>query len=49
MSTQHSNDLIYSLDARPGFLESGFAALQHVLASFIGIITPTLIDRKSVV
>ncbi|UTW05584.1 purine permease (plasmid) [Amphritea atlantica] len=43
MSTQHSNDLIYPLDAVPGVLESGFAALQHVLASFIGIITPTLI------
>ncbi|RTE64432.1 purine permease [Amphritea opalescens] len=43
MSSQNTNDLIYSLNAKPGAVESGFAALQHVLASFIGIITPTLI------
>jgi xanthine permease XanP len=38
-----SNQLIYQLDDRPGFFPSIFAALQHVLASFVGIITPTLI------
>ncbi|WP_432474552.1 nucleobase:cation symporter-2 family protein [Amphritea sp. HPY] len=38
-----SNDLVFGLDDRPGFSVSTFAALQHVLASFIGIITPTLI------
>ena len=38
-----TSDLLYPLDARPGFVESCFAALQHVLASFVGIITPTLI------
>lgn len=43
MSMQRSDDLIYPLDSVPGVVESGFAALQHVLASFIGIITPTLI------
>lgn len=36
-------DLVYGLDDKPGFTISTFAALQHVLASFIGIITPTLI------
>src|SRR3990167_7368068 len=38
-----SNDLIYGLDDRPAFAPAIFAALQHVLASFVGIITPTLI------
>ncbi|RLU03729.1 MAG: purine permease [Ketobacter sp.] len=42
MSSSQS-DLIYPLDARPPFLEATFAAIQHVLASFVGIITPTLI------
>ena len=36
-------ELIYELDARPSAKDSFFAAIQHVLASFIGIITPTLI------
>jgi len=39
----HSKDLIYQLDDKPGAKESFFAAFQHVLASFIGIVTPTLI------
>lgn len=43
MPDQHSSDLLYPLDARPGTAESSFAAIQHVLASFVGIITPTLI------
>jgi xanthine permease XanP len=38
-----NNDLIYQLDDRPAFAPAIFAALQHVLASFVGIITPTLI------
>ncbi|MBR9884121.1 MAG: xanthine permease XanP, partial [Oceanospirillales bacterium] len=37
------SELLYPLESRPGFTESLFAALQHVLASFVGIITPTLI------
>lgn len=41
-NTNHS-DLIYGLDARPAPLAAFFAALQHVLACFVGIITPTLI------
>ena len=38
-----TSELIYKLDDKPSAKESFFAALQHVLASFIGIITPTLI------
>ncbi|MCP8688261.1 uracil-xanthine permease family protein [Marinobacterium sedimentorum] len=37
------NELLYPLDATPGVSQSGFAAIAHVLASFVGIITPTLI------
>ena len=37
------SDLIYELEADPPSAEKFFAALQHVLASFVGIITPTLI------
>jgi xanthine permease XanP len=40
---QSKNELIYGLDDRPGKIPSLFAGLQHVLASFVGIITPTLI------
>lgn len=37
------SELIYQLDDTPDFLPAVFAALQHVLASFVAIITPTLI------
>ena len=37
------SELIYELEANPPTAEKFFAALQHVLASFVGIITPTLI------
>ncbi len=45
MSATDSQDseLIYELDDNPPMGEKFFAALQHVLASFVGIITPTLI------
>ncbi len=43
MSAHHTDDLLYPLDATPGFTQSTFAAVAHVLASFVGIITPTLI------
>ncbi|MBW4467736.1 MAG: purine permease [Pegethrix bostrychoides GSE-TBD4-15B] len=36
-------DLIYGLDDQPPVLEALFVALQHVLAAFVGIITPPLI------
>ncbi|KAA0942019.1 MULTISPECIES: nucleobase:cation symporter-2 family protein [unclassified Pseudomonas] len=38
-----SSDLIYGLNDRPKPLPALLAALQHVLASFVGIITPPLI------
>jgi len=37
------SDLVYGLNDRPGFVKAIFAAIQHVLASFVGIITPTLV------
>ena len=37
------SDLIYGLDDRPPFAASFFAALQHVLASIVGIVTPPII------
>ncbi|WP_299690272.1 nucleobase:cation symporter-2 family protein [uncultured Vibrio sp.] len=40
---EHNSELIYGLDARPSVKAASYAALQHVLASFVGIITPTLI------
>lgn len=42
-SVSSRSDLIYGLHDRPHFTAAIFAALQHVLASFVGIITPTLI------
>jgi len=42
-ASPRNNDLIYGLDDRPHLTATVFAALQHVLASFVGIITPTLI------
>ncbi|MGB3571910.1 MAG: nucleobase:cation symporter-2 family protein [Phormidesmis sp.] len=37
------HDLIYGLEDRPPVRESIFAAIQHVFACFVGIITPSLI------
>lgn len=39
----HHHDLVYGLDARPPLPQTLFAALQHMLAMFVGIITPPLI------
>ena len=36
-------ELIYELEVNPPAAEKFFAALQHVLASFVGVITPTLV------
>ena len=36
-------DLIYGIDDRPPFKEALFAAVQHLLAIFVAIITPPLI------
>jgi xanthine permease XanP len=43
MSSDRPSELIYQLNDKPPFLESFFAAIQHLLASFVGIVTPTLI------
>ncbi|WP_329905143.1 nucleobase:cation symporter-2 family protein [Porphyromonas pogonae] len=36
-------DLIYRIEDKPSFKDSFFAAIQHLLAIFVGIITPPLI------
>ena len=38
-----STELIYGLEDRPPLKETFFAALQHMLAIFVAIITPPLI------
>jgi xanthine permease XanP len=38
-----NSELLYGLDNTPPLPAAIFAALQHMLASFVGIITPTLI------
>lgn len=38
-----SIDIIYALEDKPGFSKSCIAGIQHVMACFVGIITPTLI------
>jgi xanthine permease XanP len=38
-----NNDILYDLNDKPPFIQSTSAAFQHVLASFVGIVTPTLI------
>lgn len=40
---EKSKELIYGLNDRPPFRETLFAALQHLLAIFVAIITPPLI------
>jgi xanthine permease XanP len=38
-----NKDLLYGLNDKPGVAQCIAAAVQHVLASFVGIITPTLV------
>ncbi len=38
-----NSDILYDLNDKPPFMQSITAAFQHVLASFVGIVTPTLI------
>ena len=38
-----NTDLIYGIDDRPPLKETLFAAIQHLLAIFVAIITPPLI------
>ena len=42
MNTKNTG-IIYSLEDRPPFLKALLGGIQHVLASFVGVITPTLI------
>lgn len=42
-ATLPDTDLIYGIEDRPPFREAVFAALQHLLAIFVAIITPPLI------
>lgn len=44
---QASAELIYGLDDKPPVAEAIFVAFQHVLAAFVGIITPPLIICSS--
>ena len=37
------SELIYELEDHPPPIRSFFAALQHLFASFVGIVTPALI------
>ncbi|MGL5729568.1 MAG: xanthine permease XanP, partial [Bacteroidales bacterium] len=36
-------DLVYGYNERPSFKDAMFAAIQHLLAIFVAIITPPLI------
>jgi xanthine permease XanP len=40
-------DILFGLDQKPPFGQSLAAAIQHVLASFVGIVTPTLVIGSS--
>lgn len=43
VETIHPTDLVYGIEDRPPFKDAFFAALQHLLAIFVAIITPPLI------
>ena len=43
MKNFEKHDLIYRLNDKPPVIQATFAGLQHLLAIFIGIITPSLI------
>ncbi|MDE7065577.1 MAG: hypothetical protein K2O70_08950, partial [Desulfovibrionaceae bacterium] len=40
-------EIIYGLESRPPFAISTFAALQHLMAMFVGIITPPIIIAQT--
>lgn len=41
--TQGNPDLLYGLHDRPAPTKAFLGAVQHVLAAFVGVITPSLI------
>ena len=43
MQNRQKSELVYELEDKPPFLESFLAAIQHLLASFVAIVTPTLV------
>ena len=43
MESEIQSELVYELDEKPAFFECFLAAIQHLLASFIAIIAPTLV------
>ncbi|WP_172561712.1 uracil-xanthine permease family protein [Vibrio furnissii] len=49
MTTQNTrkSDLVYQLNDRPPLPQTFFAALQHLLAMFVAVITPSLIICQS--
>ncbi|RKS85810.1 xanthine permease XanP [Orbus hercynius] len=47
MATSIKTELIYRLDDRPPLPQTLFAALQHLLAMFVAVITPALIICQS--
>ncbi|MDE1514931.1 MULTISPECIES: uracil-xanthine permease family protein [Vibrio] len=46
-STSRQADLVYQLNDRPPLPQTLFAALQHLLAMFVAVITPSLIICQS--
>ncbi|MBO1391116.1 uracil-xanthine permease family protein [Vibrio cholerae] len=46
-STSRKADLVYQLNDRPPLPQTLFAALQHLLAMFVAVITPSLIICQS--
>ena len=40
---RNQSGLIYGLEERPPFRDAFFAAIQHLLAIFVAIVTPPLI------
>lgn len=45
--TSRKADLVYQLNDRPPLPQTLFAALQHLLAMFVAVITPSLIICQS--
>ncbi len=43
----HNSELIYRLEDRPPLPQTLFAALQHLLAMFVAVITPALLICKA--
>lgn len=46
-TSNRSSELVYQLNDRPPLPQTIFAALQHLLAMFVAVITPSLIICQS--